>query len=122
MKFLWTTIHVKNLEESINFYSNLVDFKVMNRFKAGNDVEIAFMGIGEENETHIELLEDKSKKDFSFGEDISIGVKINSIEEMIEKVKLNNVPMGSPIIEVGKGRFFFVKDPNGVNVQFFEEK
>ncbi|MGL5415970.1 MAG: VOC family protein [Clostridium sp.] len=122
MKFLWTTIHVKNLEESIEFYSNLVGFKVVNRFKAGADIEIAFMGTKEENETHIELLEDKNKKDFSFGEDISIGVKINSIEEMIEKVKSNNVAIGSPIIEVSKGKFFFVKDPNGVNVQFFEEK
>lgn len=122
MKFLWTTIHVKNLEESIRFYSNLVGFKVINRFKAGSDIEIAFMGNDIENETYIELLEDKSKKEFSFGEDISIGVKVNSVEEMIEKIKLNNIVMGSPIIEVGKGRFFYIKDPNGVKVQFFEEK
>lgn len=122
MKFLWTTIHVKNLDESISFYSDLVGFKVMNRFKAGSNIEIAFMGTGKEDETYIELLEDSTKKDLCFGEDISIGVKTNSIEEIVEKVKEKNISMGSPIIEVGKGRFFFVKDPNGVNVQFFEEK
>jgi len=46
MKFLWTTIHVKNLEESIDFYSNLMGLQVARRFPAGPGIEIAFMGNG----------------------------------------------------------------------------
>ena len=44
MKFLWTTIYVKNLDESIAFYANLVGLQVVKRFPAGPGMEIAFYG------------------------------------------------------------------------------
>lgn len=39
MKFLWTAINVKNLDESIAFYSKLVGLQVVRRFPAGPGVE-----------------------------------------------------------------------------------
>ena len=59
MKFLWTTIYVKNLDESITFYSNLLGLKVVNRFPAGPGMEIAFMGNGINDETLVELMADR---------------------------------------------------------------
>ena len=35
MKFLWTALYVKNLDESIAFYANLVGLQVVKRFPAG---------------------------------------------------------------------------------------
>lgn len=49
MKYLWTTIYVKNLEEAITFYTELTDLKVMQRFPAGPRKEIAFWGNGTDN-------------------------------------------------------------------------
>lgn len=37
MKYLWTTINVKNMEESITFYSELAGLKMLNRFPADRD-------------------------------------------------------------------------------------
>ncbi|HCX61202.1 MAG TPA: glyoxalase, partial [Clostridiales bacterium] len=53
MKFLWTTIHVKNMEESLAFYQDVVGLKLMNRFNAGPGMEISFLG---EGETKLELI------------------------------------------------------------------
>ena len=55
MKYLWTTMHVKNLEESIAFYEEVVGLKLEHRFPAGPGTEIAFMK-SEGTETKVELL------------------------------------------------------------------
>ena len=47
MKFCWSTLMVKNLEESLKFYKEIVGLNVSNRFNAGTGVEIAFLGDGE---------------------------------------------------------------------------
>ena len=46
MKFCWTTIRVNNLEKSLKFYQEIVGLMVDRRFKAGQDLEIAFLGDG----------------------------------------------------------------------------
>jgi len=74
MKFLWTTVYVKNLDESIAFYSNLVGLRVVHRFPAGPGVEIAFMGNGVAHETLVELLADSNQSTVSYNEFISLGL------------------------------------------------
>ena len=123
MKFLWTAIYVKNLDESIAFYSKLVGLQVMKRFPAGPGMEIAFMGNGVNNETLVELLADRSKSVVNHSEFISIGFAVDSLDAMLETVKNHNIPVHSGPVETPSGsRFFCVKDPNGVNVQFFQQQ
>ncbi|MFP4199505.1 MAG: VOC family protein [Halanaerobium sp.] len=37
MSYLWTTIKVKNLEESIEFYQQIVGLKLQRKFEAGTE-------------------------------------------------------------------------------------
>lgn len=122
MKYLWTAVHVKDLDESTAFYSSLLGLKVMRRFPAGPGMEIAFMGFGLENETMLELLADSSNREVHFGESISIGFSIDSIEEMMETVKNKNIPLHSGPFETPTSKYFCIKDPNGLNIQFFQRK
>ena len=46
MKFIFATLHVKNLEESIRFYETVTGMKLARRFPAGPRTEIAFMADG----------------------------------------------------------------------------
>ncbi|MFW6267358.1 MAG: VOC family protein, partial [Halanaerobium sp.] len=39
MSYLWTTIKVKNLEESIEFYQQIVGLKLQRKFEAGPERE-----------------------------------------------------------------------------------
>ena len=122
MHFLWTTVYVKDLDESIAFYSDLAELKMLRRFPAGPGVEIAFLGNGDESETLVELLVDAGKKDVAFGEYISVGFAVDSVDAMMERVKERKIPVHTGPFETPAFKFFCVKDPNGLNVQFFEQK
>lgn len=122
MKFLWTTIYVKDLEESIAFYEELAGLTVTNRFPAGPGVEIAFMGNGEADETLVELLADKNQVAVDHGNFISMGFAVESADKMMEIVKGKGIPLHNGPIETPAFIFFTVKDPNGVSVQFFQYK
>jgi lactoylglutathione lyase len=122
MKFLWTTINVKNLDESIAFYSELVGLQVTNRFPAGPGMEIAFMGNGINGETLLELIADTSYTAVSHTEFVSIGFAVDSMDAMLNMVNNKNIPVHSGPIETPGSKFFCIKDPNGFKVQFFQQK
>ncbi len=122
MKFLWTSIYVKNLDESIAFYSNLLGLQVTKRFPAGPGMEIAFMGNGINNETLVELLADSNNSIFNYSEFLSIGFAVDSVDAMLDTVKSKNILVHNGPFETPGSKYFCIKDPNGLNVQFFQQK
>ena len=73
MKFLWTTIHVSDLDKSIAFYSGLLDLPVIERFH-GTGNEIAMLG--EADGTHLELLCRPGRPE-TVGQGVSVGFPRN---------------------------------------------
>lgn len=120
MKFCWTTITVKDLEESLKFYEEVVGLKCSRRFEAGPNTEIAFLGDGE---TEIELLWDKGVEKVNLGKDISLGFEVESVDKMLKFVEDRGIEVLGGIIQPNPHiKFFFVKDPNGLKIQFVENK
>jgi len=118
MKFCWSTLMVKNLEESLLFYKEIVGLSLIRRFTAGPGVEIAFLGDGE---TKIELMCNAELKEVSFGNAISLGFEVNSVEKMIGFVKNKGIDIHSgPFQPNSHTKFFYVLDPNGLKIQFVE--
>lgn len=116
MKFCWCTISVRNMDESLKFYQEIVGLDLSRRFKAGPDTEIAFLGNGE---TKIELV--SGKKDINIGQDISVGFEVESVDKMISFLKEKGVGiLNGPIQPNPHVKFFYVSDPNGLKVQFVE--
>lgn len=118
MKFCWCTLHVKDLDESVRFYKEIVGLNETRRFAAGPDTEIVFLGNGE---TEVELIWDKNKKEYDMGKDISLGFIVESLDKHIELLKEYGVRiLTEPISPNPSIRFFFALDPNGVKIQFVE--
>lgn len=118
MKFCWTTVMVKDMEESLKFYKEIVGLEVSRRFNAGPGSEIAFLGDGE---TKIELICSEASKGVSFGQDISLGFEVNSVDEMMTFVKEEGISIHSgPFQPNPHVKFFYVLDPNGLKIQFVE--
>ncbi|MDF2545904.1 MAG: Glyoxalase/bleomycin resistance protein/dioxygenase [Anaerosolibacter sp.] len=118
MKFCWSTLSVKNMEESLKFYEEIVGLKVDRRFMAGPEVEIVFLGDGE---TKVELICNKNEKEVSIGKDISWGFEVKSVDEMIRRVKEKGIAIeGGPFQPNPHVKFFYILDPNGLKVQFVE--
>lgn len=118
MKFCWASVSVKNLEESLKFYQEIVGLSVDRRFKSGPGREIAFLGDGE---TKLELICDEAVKEVTVGQDISLGFQVKSLEEKMEYVKARDIAIHSgPFQPNPHVKFFFVTDPNGLRIQFVE--
>ncbi|EKQ58068.1 MULTISPECIES: VOC family protein [unclassified Clostridium] len=118
MKFCWTTIKVKNLDESLKFYADVVGLNMINRFNAGPGREIAFLGDGE---TKVELICDDGVEEVYYGEHISLGFEVKNVEEMMNFVKEKGIYIHSgPFQPNPHTKFFYVLDPNGLKIQFVE--
>lgn len=120
MKFLWTTIHVKNMEESLKFYEEVVGLKLANRFNAGPGMEISFLG---EDDTKLELICSEKFQSFNPGNGVSMGFKVESLDEALHMVneKGYEVVTGPVNPNPHLGYFIFL-DPNGYKIQLAEQK
>lgn len=118
MDFLWTSIHVTDIEASLKFYTEVVKLEVVRQMELPNGNKMAFLGKGE---THLELIYRPDHTIETYSKDISIGFKVDSVEETMKTVieAGYEIYMG-PIQPSPHIKFFFVLDPMGVNVQFVE--
>lgn len=118
MKFLWTTIIVKNLEESVQFYKEVVGLKERRRFNVGPGVEIVFLGDGE---TELELMTSSQERELGYGQDISLGFEVESLEEIMVTLKEKEIDiLAGPFSPNPRVKFIYVHDPNGLKIQFVE--
>ncbi|MPN46473.1 hypothetical protein SDC9_194059 [bioreactor metagenome] len=117
MAFLWTTITVKNMEESLRFYQEIVGLPLSRR-AGGPGMEIIFLG---EGETKVELIYNEKTTDVNVGPDISLGFKVDSLDEKIAFLEGRGVKIHSgPFVPNPQTKFFFILDPNGLKIQFVE--
>ena len=118
MSFCWSTIEVNDLEESLEFYQEIVGLKLNRRFEAGPESEIAFLGAGE---TEIELIDHEESDEVDIGQDISLGFEVDSLDEKLEFIKEKGIPIHSGPVQPNPNiKFFFIQDPNGLKIQFVE--
>lgn len=119
MKYSFVTISVKDMEESANFYKDVLGLKEAKRFSPQPGIDIMFLK--DEQDNAIELIAHQGE-DVPYGRiPVSIGFDVDSLDATMTMLKEKNVgisrgPLGAP----GGLRFLFVKDPNGVEIEFIE--
>lgn len=118
MKFLWTTIHVKDMEASLKFYQEVVGLELRRRFAPGPGQDIAFLGVGE---TEVELYYTEGEELPGEINGISIGFSVRNAETLMQRLidkglKVSDMIKPNPMLQ-----FFFVNDPDGVSVQFVHD-
>ena len=115
MKMLHVTIQTKAFEEEIRFYQEIAGLTIDRDLReAGRD--LVFLNNGE-GETCIEIIRNEDADDAG-NQFLSVGFKAEDVEkkrEELEALGLSPTPMISPNPSV---KFFYVKDPAGVRVQF----
>lgn len=119
MKFLWTTLLVDNMDESLKFYEDIVGLKLADRFQAGPGMEISFLG---EGETKVELICSEKLKKLDAGNRVTLGFKVESLDEKINFIKEKGIDIiTGPVQPNPSIKYFIIKDPNGVKIQFAEQ-
>lgn len=120
MKYLWTSLFIKDLEESIKFYENVVGLSVERRFQGGPGTEIAFMK-SEGTETKLELICNGHAPDAREAAGVSIGFFTADLASRYEELKDAGYEPTEIITPHPGTSFFFIKDPDGLSVQFVQE-
>jgi lactoylglutathione lyase len=119
MDFCWITLNVRNMEESLKFYHEIIGLKISEKFNVGEEMEIAMLG--EDNGTKVELIYNKNQNVLARSEGLSIGFEVKSLDEIMELLKNKNIPIKrGPISPLPSSSFFFIDDPNGIEVQIFQ--
>ena len=113
MKYVHTTVHVKDLEKSLGFYHGLLGLPIQRRSPGRGP---AFLG--EEGQPQIELIGEEANPVF---QGFTIGFEVDSLEAWTKKTedagyKLIRGP-NSPNPTV---RFSFFHDPDGIEIQLLE--
>ena len=123
MNIKFITIKVKNLEESIKFYKEILELKEVRRLNPMEGTKIAFLE--DNNSGTIELIENEEISkvyDVSNESMVSIGFEVKNINEKIGELKNKEINIIRGPIEVpGGSKLAFIKDPNGIEIEFIEE-
>lgn len=114
MKFCWSTLMVKNMEESLAFYTDVIGLELAARFTAMPGLEIAFLGTGD---TQIELVCNEESANAVVGDAVSYGFDVESLDAALEMVKEKNIPLYSAPVVHPNVKYFFIQDPNGLKIQ-----
>lgn len=118
MKFCWCTIMVKNMEESLKFYREIVGLPIDRRFAAGPGVEICFLG---EGETKVELICNTKAEVSNESDSVVLGFEVESVDTMMEFIKAKGLKVdGGPFQPNPNTKFIYVRDPDNVKIQFVE--
>ena len=104
------TVHVRDVERSIRFYEEFAGLHVTRRLPSGP----VFLAAAE-GECSMELIQSEAAY---AGSGISVGFHVGDVDAQREKLiaaGYEPTPITSPNPSV---RFFFVSDPDGLQVQF----
>ena len=123
MKIAHASITVKDMDESIDFYTKTLGLKLTDREEIPeNKAEIAFVA-GDAQEPALELTYWREKKDWTDGDQLDhiafvVPDVIRSVEEYRKKgVEIAKEPYS---IQGSKSKIAFIKDPNGIWLELIE--
>lgn len=116
------TIHVNNMEKSLEFYKEKLGFTEVRRIDHIEDMAMIFLK--DEEGGLIELIENKkmpSNDNVIKSSAVSFALFVTDMDETITKLNRNGIQLNKGPIKMPTGEVLaFIKDPNGVEIEFIE--
>ena len=118
MKMTWITINVKNMDDSKHFYCDVLGLSVKNEMVPRPGMKICFLDGGP---IDYELIEDDAHPEINIGESVSVGFRVDSLDDTIADLKTKGITrIIGPIQPSPTIRFMYIKDPDGMTIQISE--
>ncbi|MCU0237703.1 MAG: VOC family protein [Acidobacteria bacterium] len=118
MMINFVTIHVADIERSIDFYHRVLGMQVSRRFSPRPGMEIAFMGGGG---TQLEFIHDDMTPAYK-GRGLSLGFYVADMEQTMALLNQNQVEIVSgPLVMKNGVKLLSARDINGVDLGFVQQ-
>lgn len=126
MKIHHIALSVRSLENSSDFYKNILGFIEIKRFErkdlGGKSV---FLRLGDVKIEMWQLANQKANKD-DFSDLNVLGIKhiafeVENIEEKYKELKSKGIRISEPKIGASGKRYCFLKDPDGFPLELYEK-
>jgi lactoylglutathione lyase len=127
MRILHTMLRVGNLEKSLNFYTHVLEMKLLRRkdYPDGK-FTLAFVGYQDEaNGTVLELTHNWDTASYELGEGFGhIAIEVEDAYRACEEAKKlgGNVTREAGPMKHGTTVIAFVEDPDGYKIEFIQKK
>ncbi|MCC8151969.1 MAG: VOC family protein [Lachnospiraceae bacterium] len=118
MKMAHVTIMTEHLDESVAFYEEIVGLKIERDMRADPAHQIVFLA-NAAGEPCVELVRNDDAPYTGGG--LLIGFEVEDAAAYREKLMGMGMEVGEMVSPNPHARFFCVKDPNGVEIQFVQE-
>ncbi|MGG7096483.1 VOC family protein [Clostridium sardiniense] len=119
MNFCWSTLTVSDIEKSSKFYKNIIGLKELRTLRPNEEMTIMFLK--DNHNFNLELIENKKNDEEKIFKGITLAFRVDSLYESIEDMKNKNIDIVRGPIKVSKDtKFFFIKDPDGLEIQIVE--
>jgi lactoylglutathione lyase len=123
VQLLHTSITVKDMDESIAFYTERLGMTLESRREIKqNNAEIAFLKIGG-TDHKVELTWWKDKKEYSEGDQLDhIAFGVKNLQKTVDDMRAKDVDIAKEPYLLGSSQIAFIKDPNGIWLELIEQK
>ena len=123
MHLLHTSITVKDMDESISFYTERLGMKLASRREIKQtNAEIAFLEI-EGTDHRIELTWWRDKKDYTEGDQLDhLAFGVKDLQATVDAMRKAGGEIAKEPYSLGSSRIAFIKDPNGIWLELIEKQ
>lgn len=121
MKLAHTMIRVKNIQESVDFYTDFLGLRETRRSEIPNDCTLVFL-TDESGQYHIEMTYNHDDREYQLGDQFGhLAFVTQDLDSIIEKVEEKGWWYRQSRPEM-KSRYIFVKDPNGYDIEILQAR
>jgi lactoylglutathione lyase len=114
MKIKYTTMIVKDMDESIKFYREVMGFEIDSQYDLGPAGAITLLK--GEGETMIEVIENPRDEPGLF----SIGMDVEDLDTTLKEIKSKGAKVTMEPTPITVGVLAFIEDPNGVRIALIQ--
>ena len=119
MRLAHTMIRVKDLDQTLEFYTDFLGLTELRRKPIGDEATLVWLGDGESN-YQIELTVNHGKDDYELGDQFGhLAFFADDLERVIADVESRGWWYRRSRPEL-KSKYIFVRDPNGYDVEILE--
>lgn len=121
MRLAHTMIRVKDLEESLSFYTGFLGLQKVRESKIGDEAVLVFLSDAS-GHYHLELTWNSDGRGYELGDQFGhLAFHVDDLEAVVAQVEQNDwwyrrSKPGRPT------KYIFVKDPNGYDIEILEAR